>query len=319
MSSVTRVPETRTLTGKELGGEAAWQTVRVNRRTILVEGFVRFRYGDGFSHSRALGLQLSLAFLPLVIALVGLADSLYYERMGTVLRLTLLSLTPGASDSMVRNALDHSPQGGEGGEVALWFGLIVAVIAMTTAMGQVERGANRIYGIQRDRPTREKYGRGLVMAFASGFPVLGGFLLLIAGPTFGEAVESVYRVDDDFITVIALPLGVVLLLTAITAMLRFAPRRKQPGWSWLALGSGVGLMLWLIFTGLVGAYLTFSQSLGTVYGPLTGVIVLLLWAQLTSVAIFLGMALSAQAEAEYAGVHDGAIDDPEISPDDPEG
>ncbi|WP_368680550.1 hypothetical protein R1X32_10110 (plasmid) [Rhodococcus opacus] len=70
----------------------------------------------------------------------------------------------------------------------------------------------------------------------------------------------------------------------------------------------------MLFTVLVGAYLKFSDSLGSAYGPLTGVIVLLLWAQLTSVAIFLGLAISAQIEAEYAGVHRGALYDPEEAP-----
>ena len=44
------------------------------------------------------------------------------------------------------------------------------------------------------------------------------------------------------------------------------------------------------------------------YGPLTGVIALLLWAQLTSIAIFLGLALAAQLEAVRAGVPSGAAD-----------
>ena len=37
---------------------------------------VRFRFGDGFSHARALGLQLCLAPVPLLIALNGLASKL---------------------------------------------------------------------------------------------------------------------------------------------------------------------------------------------------------------------------------------------------
>ncbi|WP_368680551.1 YhjD/YihY/BrkB family envelope integrity protein (plasmid) [Rhodococcus opacus] len=229
MSSVTPVPETRTTTGRKLGAETAWKTARDHRRAICVEGFVRFRYGDGFSHSRALGLQLALAFLPLMLALVGLSDTLHTERVGMVLRITMLSLTPGASDPVIRDALDHSARGeGDGPEVALWLGLIVALISLTTAMGQVERGANRIYGIQRDRPTADKYGRAVLMALTCGMATLAGFVVLIAGPTFGEAVEQVYGLDADLVTAIALPVGVVLLLAAVTAMLRFAPVAVSP-------------------------------------------------------------------------------------------
>lgn len=41
--------------------------------------------------------------------------------------------------------------------------------------------------------------------------------------------------------------------------------------------------------------------------PLTGVIALLLWAQLTSVAIFFGIAVAAQLEAVRAGIRQGAV------------
>jgi hypothetical protein len=35
-------------------------------------------------------------------------------------------------------------------------------------MAQVERGANRIYGVQQDRPTPAEYGRALFLALAAG-------------------------------------------------------------------------------------------------------------------------------------------------------
>lgn len=310
MSSVPRVPETARLSGHELGGQTAWRIIRTNRGGLFIESFRRFRYGDGFSHSRALGFQLALAMVPFMIAGVGLSNTLYADRIGTVLRMTLLQLTPGASDEVVRNALRQS-HGDDSSVVALWLGLFLAVFAMTTAMGQVERGANRIYGIRRDRPALRKYSRAFGMAFLAGFPALIGYIVLIAASTFGEAVERVFGLDDDEVTIIAMPVGVALLLGSVTVMMKFAPRRRQPGWSFLTLGTGTALLLLLLFTGLVAVYLMFSDDLGNVYGPLTAVVVLLLWGLLTSIAIFLALAISAQIESKCAGEHEGALDDPE--------
>lgn len=310
MSSVPRVPETTAMVPGEFGGDTAWRTIRSHRREIAVEGFRRFRYGDGFSHSRALGLQLALTMVPLMIAAVGLANTLYMDRIGIVIRRTLLFLTPGPTDPVLRTAFEHSVAD-DASQFALWVGLLFAVVAMTTGMGQVERGANRIYGIQRDRPTLHKYSRAAYMAVISGFPALAGYAMLIAAPTFSEAIEDVYGIDDDTVEWIALPLGAVLLLASITTMLRLSPRRRQPGWSWLALGAAVTLVLWLVFTALVALYLSFSDRLGNVYGPLTGVVVLLLWSMLSSVAIYVGLAICAQVEAQLAGGHRGALDDPD--------
>jgi uncharacterized BrkB/YihY/UPF0761 family membrane protein len=57
-----------------------------------------------------------------------------------------------------------------------------------------------------------------------------------------------------------------------------------------------------VFTGLLSLYLTASRSFGQTYGPLAGLIGILLWAFLTSLAVLLGLAFAAQLEAVRAGV-----------------
>jgi uncharacterized BrkB/YihY/UPF0761 family membrane protein len=90
---------------------------------------------------------------------------------------------------------------------------------------------------------------------------------------------------------------------AFALLFRAAPRRHQPSWSWLAVGSGVSVLLWFVFTGLLAFYLNLSSgTFGQTYGPLTGIIAILIWTFLTSLAIYLGLALAAQLEAVRAGV-----------------
>jgi hypothetical protein len=72
----------------------------------------------------------------------------------------------------------------------------------------------------------------------------------------------------------------------------------------------VSLALWLLLTGLLALYVAKGASFGTTYGPLTGIFALLLWANLTSVALFLGIAFAAQLEAVRAGVPAPASADP---------
>ena len=106
------------------------------------------------------------------------------------------------------------------------------------------------------------------------------------------------------------PAGVVLAWMSFTVILERAPRRRQPGYSWLAFGSGVSLALWLLLTGLLALYVVKSASFGTTYGPLTGIFALLLWANLSSVALFLGVAFAAQLEAVRAGSPEPVSADP---------
>ena len=155
MSTATRVPETITLSGDELSADDAVTTLRRYGRWKLVKNsFIRFRYADGFTNARALALQFCLSFIPLIIAVVGLSSALHHEKFGQVVTRTLTRVLPGGHDGdMMQEAAQHSrDQGATGGQLALWLGLLAAIVALTTAMGQIERGANRIYGIERDRP-----------------------------------------------------------------------------------------------------------------------------------------------------------------------
>jgi hypothetical protein len=72
----------------------------------------------------------------LVIVTVGLGGALATARIGRVVRLTLIGLSPGGSGDLVR---DTSRQQ-EGARAALWLGLAFAVTTLAMALGQVERG-----------------------------------------------------------------------------------------------------------------------------------------------------------------------------------
>jgi uncharacterized BrkB/YihY/UPF0761 family membrane protein len=72
----------------------------------------------------------------------------------------------------------------------------------------------------------------------------------------------------------------------------------------------VSLALWLLLTGLLALYVTKGGSFGNTYGPLTGIFALLLWANLSSVALFLGVAFAAQLEAVRAGSPEPTSGDP---------
>jgi YihY family inner membrane protein len=318
MSSARRVPETRLLGQGELSAEDAWRALRrYGGWRLLRDALVRFRSGDGFSHARALGLQLCLAGVPLLIALNGLASRLGgLRRGGRVVADTVLALTPGASESLVRQLLAHEERVRHSGQVALWLGLLTAVVALTTAVGQVERGANRIYGVDRDRPALQKYLRALVLTVVAGLPALVSFLLLVAGGAIGASMRRWYHWDTAAVTawnLLRWPVSLGLIVVTVSLLFRYAPHRRQPGLSWLMVGAGLATVLWWLVSLLLAAYATESRDFGATYGPLTGVMALLLWANLTGVALFVGVAFAAQLEATRVGISGPAVVDQDTS------
>jgi YihY family inner membrane protein len=314
VSSVSVVPETELMSGEELSADDAWHTVRrYGFGHLLATGFVRFRYGDGFSHARAFALQLALATVPLVIAGAGLAAALGVESFAEVVARTVVALSPGSSDALLADVVDGgSEEGSEQGEVVVAIGLATAFVAATSAFAQLERGANRIYGTDRDRPALRKYARAALLTATAGSALAVGLLLIVAGEPFGDAVEQVYHWGDAAETafdVVRWPLGLLALLVAVTVLFRHAPRRHQPGLSWLAVGATVTVLAWLAGSALLGLYVAAAGNFGETYGPLTAVMALLLWANVTGVALLAGLALAAQLEAVRAGSADPLLVD----------
>jgi YihY family inner membrane protein len=306
VSSVRTVPETGLMSGDALSADDAWHTVRRHGlHRLLVGAFRRFRYGDGFSHARAFALQLALAAVPLLIAGAGLATAIGAESFAEVVARTVVDVSPGSSDALLAQVVDGgADEGSERGEVVVALGLVTAFAAATSAFAQLERGANRIYGTDRDRPALRKYGRAALLTATAGVAMAVGLLLIVAGEPFGDALEQVYRWGDTAESVwdvVRWPVGLAALVVAVTLLFRHAPRRRQPGTSWLAVGAAVTVAAWLVGSGLLALYVVVAAGFGDTYGPLTAVMALLIWANVTGVALLAGLALAAQLEAVRAG------------------
>jgi len=308
MGTATTVPQTIDVTGdaplRTLGG-VGW--ARLIRNSI-----VRFRAGDGISHARSLAFQVTLTMIPALIAGVGLASVLDQDSVRHTMREVLAGLAPGQSQQIIAQAFQ---QGSESGTNALLAGLGAALLSGTTAMAQVERGANRLYGLDGDRPWVQRYARALALAVTAGLLIAAGFVLLVVGRTVAEAGEAAAGWSDTVLTVWRVgrwPVGIIAVLVAFSLLFRFAPDRRQPPASRLAIGSAVAVVLWAAGSGLLGLYLTATSTFEATYGQLAGMVGVLLWALLTSVAVFFGLAVAAQIEAERAGVATPSTEDQEV-------
>jgi YihY family inner membrane protein len=299
VTTASSVPTTR----GELEGDEAYDTLRrTGRRRLVVDSLTRFRAADGFSHSRALAFQFTLTLLPALIAVVGLAVALGQDDFTRIVRDTIQDLTPGAPGEILTDALRQgSKSAHESGETALAAGGLAALVAGTSAMGQVERGANRIYGVERDRPFVRKYLVGLALALTAGLFALLSLVTLMGGAAirdaldWGETFDSVWRIARW-------PLGLAFAVASVALLFEHSPSRPQPEASWLAFGAAVSVLLWLAFMGVLAVYMDATDSFGATYGPIAGTIGVLLWTFLSAVALFLGLAFAAQLEAVRAGV-----------------
>lgn len=296
MSSASLVPETRGLSGDD-----AWKVLkRVGWGHLAKDAFKRMRVADGFSHARSLAFMISLVAIEGLIGLVGLASVLHKGGLSVIIDATLRRAVPGPAGRVLTTAVTQAHRVASGHHSgALLFGLIGAVVVATTAMGQLERGLNRIYGVEQDRPTLKKYGVALFLALSVGTLCAGAFVCLAFGRSLFHSTNNAAL--SSAWAIVRWPLGVGLTAVAVTVLFRWSPRRCQPRLSWLAFGSGVSVFLWGLATALLGLFFSRSSSFGSTYGPLAGVVALLIWSLLSSIALFYGAAVAAQLEALRAG------------------
>jgi YihY family inner membrane protein len=203
---------------------------------------------------------------------------------------------------------EAAAQGAGGGATATFLGLAAALVAATFAMTQVERSANRIFGADRDRPTTMRYPVGFVLAVSSGVLMAAGAIVLAAGDAvtkgagWSGGAASVWAV-------LRWPLGIAVVAAAIYLLFRVAPNVRPASNRELGAGSLVAVVLWVAFTVLLALYFAVAGTSVRTYGPLLSIIALLFWCGLTSLALHLGLAVS--AELANAGAAERSVSIPE--------
>jgi YihY family inner membrane protein len=287
MSIPTTVPETHGQTGDDARDELR----RVGVVRLTVRGARRFHAADGTSYARALGLSSVLSILPGLVAVAGLASALGLEERGLLGR-SLQDLAPGPAGRLLTAGIRN----GGSGVAAIAWGLAGMLLSGTLAMVHLERGANRIYGVDEHRPTLRRFVTAAALASTAGVALLVALGVIVAGEANGDGGGS------PLWTILRWPVAVVLVAAPMTAFFHFAPNRRQPHVSWLLSGTVVAVALWIVVTLLLGLAYENATALGGSFGPILGVIALLVWAYLTAVAVLFGLAFAAELEAERAGL-----------------
>jgi membrane protein len=282
--------------------ESPTQVSRTGWRVAAKEAFEGMRRDRMQVTAAGVAFYWFLSIFPLLFAAIGLLQ-LINASPATVRGIdsAITTALPGSAASILTQAV-HNAQGraAGGGLFALIIGVLLALWSASSGMAATQAGMNEAYGVRQERKFVQKRLVAVVMIFVAF--IFGGLAMasLVFGRPIGVWVERNVVSGAAFTWGWAAVRWVVALLAVVilfALFYRLGPNRRSPSWKWITPGGIVATVVWIIVSLGFSFYVSnFGGSYATTYGALVGVVILLLWLFLTSLALFFGAELNGALE-----------------------
>src|SRR5579875_3240282 len=259
---------------------AEWR--HVLRRTWL--GFLRQR---GIDAAAALTYLSFLALFPIALSAVSALALITRRGQADATILAVMSaVAPPSGVAALREPLRG---------LALAVGVLLTVWTVSAYAATFGRALNALYGVEEGRPVVKVRATMILLAV----PLTAGGALVAAivltTPRLGRAVAATASVDDLWSLawqLVKWPLLLAVLVLMLGVLYRWTPnvRRQRGPISW---GPAIAILGWAVTSGAFALYVT---RLGrfSVYGWLTGALVITLYLFLSNVVLVLGASLDVE-------------------------
>ncbi len=244
---------------------------------------------------------LFLALFPAILFLLAVGSFFpLHDLAGDLVRV----LQPVASASVVELVADQIRRISEaenGG--LLTFGVLAALWSSSAAVVALTSALNTAYDIEEGRPWWKVRLVAIGLTLALAVFLLLSFSLVLAGPEIAEYLGTTLRmgpVVEWSWKILQWPLAFGMVSTALGLVYYFAPDAEQD-WVWITPGAVVATVLWLLASLGFRLYVSRFSDYNATYGAVGGVMVLLLWFYVSSLAILVGAEMN--AEIEHASPH----------------
>jgi membrane protein len=283
--------------------------------------FGRFRRDQIMDDAAALTYYSLLALFP---ALLFFAATLgVFGQQGLIDNAADYLLDAGApaeTVTAVTRALESAQAQRGTALVALILGLLTSLNGASGAFAAAGRALNTIFRVEE--------GRGFVKrkAFDLGWTLvlmalgLITFVLIFLGGGMAADVLGNIGLGDTAATVWRIarwPAALVVAMTIYAIVYYAAPNVEVRHFRWISPGAVVGVLLWIVASGLFFFYVTNFSSYSATYGAFAAVVILLVWLWVTNLALLFGAELNAVVDLRRARHLPESYDGPVLPAKDP--
>lgn len=174
-------------------------------------------------------------------------------------------------------------------------GLGVALWSASSGMTWLLSALSLVYDEREGRSFLQRRGRALVLTVGAALTLVVSVALIAALP----AVAGLVGLEDTgtlAAAVLRWPLLAALVVLGLSTLYRHGPDRAHAKWRWVTWGSAIATALWLVASAGFALYASVAGRFDETYGPIGGVVVLMLWLHLSVLAVLLGAEINAEME-----------------------
>jgi membrane protein len=276
---------------------------RRDYKAALKATFKEMKGDDVPSLAAAVAFRIFLSLFPSLLAaaaIFGLVTT--PSEIVNLLEGLRGGVLPPAAVELLETPLRNlsTQQEGTAGTLAV-AGVLGGIWAATTAAVGLMKALSRAYDVEETRKFVKQRLVALALTAALFLGIVAMILLLVAGPQIQDALLPRNALGSGLgvlflIARVAVALLVLVVLFAFVYYL--GPNRDQPSWQWVSPGAVLGVVGWLALSAAFTLYVQTSGKYNETYGAIAGVIVLLVWLQLTMTVLLIGAELNAELERQ---------------------
>jgi membrane protein len=237
-----------------------------------------------------------LALFPALLFMVALISFLPMHDLMETITTLLGRVAPGDVMSILQDQITKIAENKDGGLLTL--GMLGTIWSTSSGVTAIIDSLNQAYDIQESRSWWKVRLVALGLTIALALFIVVSTILVLAGPALAEKVADWFRLGSVFTwtwMIIQWPVVFALVSIAIAMVFYFAPDAEQQ-FVWITPGSILATVLWLGTSLLFRFYVTSFAAYNATYGTIGGVIVLMLWLYLSSLAVLVGAEMNAEIE-----------------------
>ncbi|WP_447962336.1 YihY/virulence factor BrkB family protein [Nitrospira sp. Ecomares 2.1] len=268
--------------------KSAWSGRPREWWTVAKEVWAASCEDDVFGRAAQLGFYFLLGLFPALLGVTALIGMLPKQVVLPTVMPYAQEVLPAESLIFVERYVEQMVQGSGGRLFSL--SLLGSLWAASWGMLAIINTLNAVYGVRETRPLWKVGLTAVLLTIGAAVFFITSLILILAGGHVSqwvtEVTGSVWWLTLGW-PLLQWPVIVLLLLVANNLVYYWAPNTDHE-WQWMKPGSVLAVFLWIILSLGLKFYVENFINYNAVYGPITGVIILMMWLYVGGLTLLLG-------------------------------